>query len=64
MAIKCAGCGKFIPHSDMERRLASLHHEPSSHFGPEVNEWTCAACVSEESHHRDEQMATYGMQER
>lgn len=64
MSIKCAACGKFISYDEIESNRAAFYHEPSSHFGPEVNEWTCAACVIEEEHARDEQRATMGLQER
>lgn len=64
MTIKCADCGKFIPYDDMARGLASHYFEPSNHFGPEISEWTCNACVIEEGHRRDEQRATLGLQER
>lgn len=46
MAVKCIACGKFIADADLDK--GHFHHEPLSHFGPEVKEWTCAACVEDE----------------
>lgn len=42
--IKCAGCGRFIPYSDMESGAAHFRFEPDSHKGPEICEWTCTKC--------------------
>lgn len=57
--IKCAACGKFIPYADMQSGRASFRHEPSSHFGPEVSEWTCAICEKREAERRDDPMEAF-----
>lgn len=46
---KCDGCGRFISYEEMESGEAQFHFEPDSHFGPEVSEWVCAACLSKEA---------------
>jgi hypothetical protein len=43
--IKCSGCGRFVPYSQMQDGSAHFYFEPDSHKGPEVSEWTCARCV-------------------
>jgi hypothetical protein len=46
MTTKCVACGKFIPYSQMgDGGGARFHFVPDNEFGPEVSEWTCAACT-------------------
>lgn len=52
--IRCVSCGKFISYHEIESNRAAFYHEPSSHFGPEVNEWTCAACEKRDAERRDD----------
>jgi hypothetical protein len=43
---RCAECGQFFSESQMVAGGgARFHFEPDNHFGPEVSEWTCAACA-------------------
>jgi hypothetical protein len=50
--IKCCGCGRFIPYSEMdEGGGARFYFEPDSHRGPEISEWTCAACMDKDRKH-------------
>jgi hypothetical protein len=44
MNIKCINCGHFISYRDMESGAAYFYFEPDSDRGPEISEWTCAAC--------------------
>jgi hypothetical protein len=46
-AIKCGGCGKFIPYEDCLDG-ARYEFEPLSEFGPERSEWICKRCVKAE----------------
>jgi hypothetical protein len=32
----------------MDSGEAEYYHEPSSHFGKEINEWTCKKCAKKE----------------
>lgn len=43
--IRCAECGRFISHADMQSGAARFDFTPDSHFGPEINEWTCPTCL-------------------
>lgn len=54
--IKCVSCGRYIPHEDMlgygkpgKKVAARYTYEPDSHFGPEISEWECRACVEREA---------------
>lgn len=42
--IKCAYCGKFISYKDIEDEKIIFNFEPSSHFGPEINEHIHKEC--------------------
>ena len=51
MTVRCVACGKFIPYAEMvaEAAGAKFYFEPASHSGPELSEWTCAACTMRET---------------
>jgi hypothetical protein len=44
--IRCKCCGKFISYEETANGNAEFYHEPSSHFGKEINEWTCKKCMA------------------
>jgi hypothetical protein len=46
--IICVACGRFVALAEMQDGSAVFHFEPDSHKGPEVSEWTCAACVAKD----------------
>lgn len=46
MTPRCVACGRFIATSALDE--AEFYHEPDSHKGPEVNEWTCLPCIKKE----------------
>ena len=47
MSVKCvSGPGRFVSFAEMQDDSAKFHFEPDSHKGPEVSEWTCAACAA------------------
>jgi len=43
--IRCASCGRFISNAEMASGAARFNFTPSNHFGPEISEWECAACL-------------------
>lgn len=51
---KCVRCGRFFSFDDQDNRF---DHEPSSHFGPEINDWTCGDCVRKERVAAEKSMA-------